>query len=122
MKQPTKHTRWFHIDPQTGKKIIRKFDVDATPPSPWQRGTGPHSPEARAKLQAHVAKTFKGVPKSAEQKQKMSDSAKGKKFTKEHRASMRKRWARERSEKLARTQEAFRLAAQFGKELNEQSN
>jgi len=122
MKQPTKHTRWFHIDPQTGKKVIRKFDVDANPGAPWQRGTGPHSPEARAKLQAHVAKTFKGVPKSAEQKQKMSDSAKGKKFSASHRASMRKRWANERKEKKLRTQEAFRLAAQFGKELNEQSN
>jgi hypothetical protein len=118
MKQPTKHTRWFHIDPQTGRKVIRRFDVDATPPSPWQRGTGPHSPEARAKLQAHVEKTFKGVPKSAEQKKKMSDAAKGKKFSASHRASMRRRWANRRKDIEAKTKEAFALAAQFGQEAN----
>jgi hypothetical protein len=118
MKQPTKHTRWYHIDATTGKKIIRKFGVNETPPPPWKRGTGPHSPEVRAKLEAHIAKTFKGVPKSAEQRKKMSEAATGKKFSASHRASMRKRWANERKEKKARTQEAFALAAQFGRELN----
>lgn len=118
MKQPTKHTRWFHVDPQTGKKIIRKFGVNETPPPPWARGTGPHSPAVRAKLEAHIAKTFTGKPKSAEQRKKMSDAAMGKKFSAEHRANMRKRWANERMHKKAKTQEAFELAAQFGKELN----
>ena len=117
-KKATHHTRWHHVDATTGKKIIRKFSVDATPPAPWIRGTGPHSPEVKAKLEAHIAKTFKGVPKSAEQRKKMSEAATGKKFSPQHRASMRKRWANERKHKKAKTQEAFELAAQFGRELN----
>ena len=110
MKQPTKHTRWYHIDATTGKKIIRKFDVDATPPSPWQRGTGPHSPEAKAKLQAHVAKTFTGKPKSAEQKQKMRDAKLGKRFTPDHCAKIAKAWEDKRTVRRERNQEAMRIA------------
>lgn len=118
MKQPTKHKRYFHIDPQSGRKVIRKFDVDVTPPPPWQRGTGPHAPEVLAKVQAHIARTFKGVPKSDEQKRKMSEAAMGKKKSKSHRANMRKRWKTERIDKVNKTKEAFELAAQFGRELN----
>ena len=107
MKQPKQHTRWFYIDPQTGHKVIRKFSVDATPPAPWARGTGPHSPEVLAKVQAHIAKTFKGVPKSADQRKKMSDSAKGKKFSKEHRANMTLRWAKRRQDKAQAIKDAY---------------
>lgn len=108
MKQPKQHTRWFYIDEQTGHKVIRKFSVDATPPSPWARGTGPHSPEVRAKLEAHIAKNFTGKPKSAEQKKKMSDAAMGKKFSPQHRANMRKRWANERKQKQQNIIDAYK--------------
>tara|TARA_R110000868_G_scaffold409087_1_gene693990 strand:+ start:291 stop:620 length:330 start_codon:yes stop_codon:yes gene_type:complete len=103
MKQPPKHTRWHHVDSVTGKKIIRQFEVNATPPAPWIRGTGPHSPEVLAKVQAHIAKTFKGVPKSAEQKEKMSDAKLGTKFTEEHRQNMSISWNAERREKFLLT-------------------
>ena len=121
-KKATHHTRWHHVDATTGKKIIRKFSVDATPPAPWIRGTGPHSPEVKAKLEAHIAKTFKGVPKSAEQRKKMSEAALGKKFTKEHRKNMSKSWAGKRKEKALRTKEAFKLASQIGKDYLERQS
>ena len=107
MKQPKKHKRWFHIDPQSGHKVIRKFDIDVTPPPPWQRGTGPHAPEVLAKVQAHIARTFKGVPKPAEQKRKMSEAALGKKKSTQHRANMRKRWKTERVAKVNKVKEAY---------------
>ena len=121
MKKATKHTRWHHVDPVTGVKVIRRFGVNETPPSPWVRGTGPHSAEALAKIQAHIEKSFKGVPKSANQRAKMSQAKLGKKFTAEHRKKLADSWQGKREAKRLRTIEAFALAAQYGKELHEQS-
>ena len=107
MKKPTLHTRWHCFNINTNAKVIRKFSVDATPPPPWARGTGPHSPEVLAKVQAHLIKSFKGVPKSAEQRKKISISKKGKSFTKEHRANMSLRWAKRRQDKAQAIKDAY---------------
>lgn len=110
MRDSMRHTRWHKFDPQTGKKIIRNFGVDATPPSPWMRGTGPHSPEAYAKTVENNRKHFKGKPKSAEQKQKMREAKLGKKFSPEHCAKIAKAWEQKRVEKRERHMEAMQIA------------
>jgi len=120
MKQPTNHTRWHHFDPHTGEKVIRRFPIDHNPGAPWQRGTGPHSPEAYAKLINHIDKTFRGKPKSDEQKAKMRDAKLGVKKTPEHCENIRKGHARRRKEKQARIQEAYRIASQVGKDFYSQ--
>lgn len=104
------HTRWYMFCPETGKKIIRRFDVDATPPSPWMRGTGPHSPEAYAKTVENNRKHFKNKPKSAETRQKMRDAKLGKKNSKEHCEKIRQAWEDKRQAKTARNQEAMQIA------------
>ena len=105
-----KHTRWYHIDPDTGKKVIRNFDVDATPGDPWKRGTGPHTPEARQKTIIANRKHFKGKPKSEEQKQKMREAKLGKKLTPAHCAKIAKAWEDKRQSTRERNQEAMRIA------------
>jgi len=104
------HKRWYHIDPDTGKKVIRNFDVDATPPPPWKRGTGPHSDEARKKCLEANRKHFKGKPKSAEQREKMRQAKLGKRFTPEHCAKIAKAWEDKRVERRERHIEAMRIA------------
>ena len=113
MKKPTQHTRWYHVDPVTGRKVIRRFGVNETPPPPWQRGTGPHSPDAKAKILAHIEKTFKGVPKSVNQREKMSQAHLGNKFTAEHKAKLSASWKGKREERRLRTIEAFKMASEI---------
>ena len=76
-----KQKRWYHIDPQTGKKVIRSFDVGVNPGDPWLPGMGPHSPEAYAKTVEYNRKHFKGKPKPPEQREKMRQAKLGKRFT-----------------------------------------
>ena len=121
MKKPTQHTRWHCFNISTDAKMIRRFPVDETQPAqhnadftPWERGTGPHSPEALAKIQAHIAKSFKGVPKSDNQKEKMRQAHLGRKFTPEHKAKLSESWRGKREYKRLRTIEAFKLAAEMG--------
>ena len=116
MKQPTNHTRWHHFDPHTGKKIIKRFPLGVEPGDPWQRGTGPHTPEVYAKLIDHIDKNFKGKPKSEEQRKKMSQAHKGVKKTPEHCANIAKAHARRRKEKRERIQEAYRIASEIGRD------
>ena len=119
MKQPTNHKRYHMFQPD-GTKIIKRFPIDVTPPPPWQRGTGPHSPEAYAKLMNHIDKTFRGKPKSDEQRRKMRDAKLGVPKTKEHCENIRKGHARRRKEKQARIQEAYRIASEVGKDFYSQ--
>lgn len=105
-----KHKRYHTFDPQTGQKIIRNFDVDATPPSQWLPGTGPHSPEAMAKIVYNNRKHFKNKPKSEEQRQKMRDAKLGKKFTPEHCEKLAARWEEKRVATRERNQEAMQIA------------
>jgi hypothetical protein len=124
MKKPTQHTRWHCFETATNKKIIRRFSVDETQPtqhsnecSPWIRGTGPHTPEALAKVRAINAEHFKGVPKPANQREKMSQAKLGRKFTKEHRAKLTEAWKGKREFKRLRLIEAYKLAESMAKEL-----
>ena len=121
MKKATQHSRWHYADQQTGEKIIRRFDVNATPPAPWIRGTGPHTDEALAKILHYNRLHFKGIPKSANQKQKMSNTKLGKKFTPEHRKKLTESWKGKREIKRLRIIEAFQLAAKISQELSEES-
>ena len=105
----------------TNQKVIRRFSVDEQQPTqhdadftPWIRGTGPHNAEAKAKILAHIEKSFKGVPKSDNQKEKMRQAHLGRKFTPEHKAKLSESWRGKREYKRLRTIEAFRLAAEMG--------
>tara|TARA_R110001632_G_scaffold155992_2_gene274295 strand:+ start:939 stop:1328 length:390 start_codon:yes stop_codon:yes gene_type:complete len=119
MKKPTLHTRWHCFNINTNAKMIRKFGVDETQPTqhnadftPWKRGTGPHSAEARAKCLHYNRLHFKGVPKTDIQKQKMSNTKLGKKFTAEHRKKLSESWKGKREMKRLRTIEAFKIASE----------
>jgi|TARA_R110000751_G_scaffold80419_1_gene162340 hypothetical protein len=107
------HTRWYHIDPHSGQKVIRRFGVDVDPGSPWKRGTGPHSPEARAKIAEYNRIHFKDKPKSAETRQKMRDAKLGKKNSKEHCAKIAQAWEDKRQATKARNQEAMQLVSEM---------
>ena len=129
MKKPTQHTRWHCFNISTDAKMIRRFPVDETQPTQhdaqftqWKRGTGPHSPEAKAKIQAHIEKSFKGVPKSVNQREKMRQAHLGRKFTAEHKAKLSASWKGKREMQRMRTIEAFKLAAEMGRELSEQES
>ena len=116
MKQPHHHTRWYHFDPITNQKVIKRFPIGVEPGLPWMRGTGPHSAEAYAKLVDHIDKTFKGQPKSKEQRKKMSEAHTGVKKSPEHCANIAKAHARRRKEKREKIQEAYRIAQEASHE------
>jgi len=116
MKQPTNHKR-YHMFKPDGTKVIKKFPIDVVPPQPWQRGTGPHSPEVYAKIINHIDKNFKGKPKSDEQRAKMSQAHKGVKKTPEHCANIAKAHARRRKEKQLKIEEAYRIAQECGRDF-----
>ncbi len=86
------------------------------------RGTGPHSPEALAKIQAHITRSFKGVPKSEAQREKMRQAKLGRKFTAEHRAKLTASWKGKREYKRLRMIEAYAMAAQMGRALHDQDS
>ena len=65
------------------RKIIKQFPpgvipVDLPNHTPWVRGNGPLSPEARLIITAAIKLATCGVPKSPEQRAKMSAASKGK--------------------------------------------
>ena len=73
----------YHCYNKDGKKIGKRVELGQTPVdlpdhTPWIRGTGPFSPEARNKLTEVMRKRFCGVPKTAEQKEKMRVAKLGK--------------------------------------------
>lgn len=61
---------------------------DALPEAPWIKGNGTPSDEARANITAGIRRVISGVPKSAEQKAKMSAASKGKPKSMAHRKAM----------------------------------
>ena len=97
-------SRWHRFD-DNGVKQIKKFGIDETP-SPlimpgfteWRRGTGPLNPEHYKNVSTAVRAFSLGVPKSAEQKEKMRLAKLGKPKSDQHRENMRKAWARKRNE------------------------
>ena len=119
--KPKKHSRWYHIDPETGEKVIRRFGVDEDPGAPWIRGIGPHTPEVRAKITEYNRKHFKDKPKSPEQREKMSKAHTGKRFTDDHRQKLKESWETKRVERRERNIEAMREAMAYIKELKTQN-
>lgn len=114
------YSRWHCFD-ENGIKHIQKFGIDEIPQqrkncSPWLRGTGPHSPEALNNIRDSIRRVCLGVPKSPEQKRKMSEAKKGKPKTEQHRKNMIAAHRRRR-EKLEREKNA-RQATQSGSIIN----
>jgi len=62
----------------------------------WKRGTGPFSEVQLNTLRVAVRKACKGVPKTPEQKKKMSLAKLGVPKTAEHKQAMKTAWARRR--------------------------
>ena len=99
MKQKS-YTRYHRYDTQ-GKKYIKRFELGVTPNEnvvegfgPWIAGTGPFAPQALHNVTEGIRRACSGVPKSAEQKQKMREAKLGVPKSQEHRDNMRKSWYR----------------------------
>jgi hypothetical protein len=106
MKQKS-YTRYHRYDTQ-GKKYIKRFELGVEPSDkviegfgPWIRGTGPFAPEALYNVTQGIRKACTGVPKTAEQKQKMREAKLGVPKSQEHKDNMRRSWYR-RKELLER--------------------
>lgn len=107
-------SRWHRFD-SNGVKYIRKFKIDQRPNpllepgyTEWTRGTGPLAPDHYNNVANALRKFSLGVPKTPEQKKKMSLAKLGKPKTLEHRENMRKAWARKREEKPNKYREIFK--------------
>jgi hypothetical protein len=108
MKTKTTQSTRHHCYDENNVKIIKLQSGDIpldqlSGHTPWMRGTGPHSAQSRENIKNALRNTLKGVPKTAEQKRKMSIAKLGKPKSAEHRANMsaahQKRLARIRNEK-----------------------
>lgn len=109
-------SRWHCFD-NNGIKYIQKFGVDEIPKqkencSPWARGTGPHTPEALNNIRQSIRRACLGVPKSLEQRRKMSEAKKGVPKSEQHRKNMSAAHRRRR-EKLERENNAGRTEIKF---------
>ena len=99
----TKSYMRYHRYDTNNVKHIKRFELNEVVPttpepgySAWTRGTGPHNPDALNNVQNGVRKACLGIPKSPEQKYKMSIAKLGIPKTEEHKLSMRKSWERRR--------------------------
>lgn len=95
-------TRWHRFD-DMGNKYIKRFETHEDPSTiveegytVWSRGTGPLAPEQYNNVVNAIRKSCKGVPKSEEQKRKMSLAKLGKPKTEEHKKNMSKAWEKRR--------------------------
>jgi hypothetical protein len=96
------YQRWHRFDDH-GVKYIKNYPMGEKPSKinepgfgEWKRGTGPFSQVQLNTLRTAVQKACKGVPKSPEQKQKMSLASLGKPKSEQHKQAMRSAWARRR--------------------------
>jgi hypothetical protein len=99
----TKSYMRYHRYDTNNVKHIKRFELNEVVPttpepgySAWTRGTGPHNPDALNNVQNGVRKACLGIPKTPEQKHKMSIAKLGVPKTEEHKLSMRKSWERRR--------------------------
>lgn len=102
MKKQKSYMRYHRYD-TNNVKYIKRFELGETIPeaepgyTAWVRGTGPHKPEALLNVVNGVRKACLGVPKTPEQKLKMSQAKLGVPKTEEHKQSMRESWERRRN-------------------------
>ena len=96
MKKQPKYTRYHRYNSE-GVKEIRRYDNGTYPPevaeegyTTWSRGTGPHSPEALVNVRNGIINACKGVPKTPEQKHKMSIAKLGVPKSAEHKENLRR--------------------------------
>ena len=96
------YQRWHRFD-NNGVKYIKNYPMGEKPSTPndmgfseWKRGTGPFSPVQLNTLRTAVQKACKGVPKTPEQKQKMSQASLGKPKSEQHKQALKSAWARRR--------------------------
>jgi hypothetical protein len=106
------YSRWYRFD-ENGNKHIKRFPIDFVPENnEWHRGTGPLNPEHRKNVTNALKRQYTGVPKSVEQREKMSKAKLGKPKTEEHKQSMRDAWKRRR--KLIAEQNRLRYLKERG--------
>ena len=90
MKQLKFH-RWYCY--KDGVKVGKRCPTDQIPDqlpehTPWIRGTGPFTEEARNNITMAMRAVFGGVPKSPEQKEKMRQAKLGVPKSQAHREAM----------------------------------
>ena len=102
MKKQKSYMRYHRYD-TNNVKHIKRFELNEVVPTipeqgytEWVRGTGPHSDSALNNVVNGVRKACLGIPKSVEQKRKMSIAKLGIPKTEEHKLSMRQSWERRR--------------------------
>lgn len=105
MKYKGMWSRWHRFD-KNGAKYIRKFGINETPNpliepgyTEWRRGTGPLEDEHYKNVTNGVRNACLGVPKTEEQKHKMSLAKLGVPKSEEHRKAMSDAWKKKRQAK-----------------------
>lgn len=86
-KHNTGSTVW-HYYTGDGRLIRRRLQPGAQPEAHWTRGFGPHSPEIREKIAATTREHHLNKVVSAETRERMSQAARGRPKSIEHRISM----------------------------------
>jgi hypothetical protein len=111
------YSRWHRFD-SNGVKHIKKFQLDEKPNpineygySDWNRGTGPHTPEALHNLTVAVQKACKGVPKTPATKLKMRQAKLGKPKSEQHKLNMKLSHQRRRNNDATRTTQQKQLTS-----------
>jgi hypothetical protein len=96
----------YHRYDQNNVKHIKRFELHEIPPpsdngfTEWVRGTGAYDPISLNNVVNGVRKACLGVPKSTEQKQKMSLAKLGVPKSIEHKESMRRAWEYRKQQQL----------------------
>jgi hypothetical protein len=96
----------YHRYDQNNVKYIKRFELNEIPPvsengfTEWVRGTGQHSAVSLNNIVNGVRKACLGVPKSDEQKLKMSLAKLGKPKSTQHKESMRRAWEHRKQQQL----------------------
>jgi hypothetical protein len=90
-----KYNRWYRFNLNTNEKEIKSFAIgyDASMIhedgyTGWKMGNGPLSPEQYDKLMAKINVKVRGIPKSAETKEKMRLAQLGRPKSEEHKRNM----------------------------------
>ncbi len=86
-KHNTGSTVW-HYYQGDGRRVCRRLQPGSEPEAHWTRGFGPHSPEIREKIAASTRERHLNKVVSPETRERMSQAARGRPKSIEHRISM----------------------------------